>query len=278
VTPSERVIDGLWRVPVASRPLGPWEHTNAYVVGSRGVAVVVDPGDDAAGSLDAIVAAVADVGAASPKAFVLTHTHPDHVGGLAALRARWPDAPVYVHPLEADAVPGSIPFGDGRRLVVADHVLEAVATPGHSRGHLAFWLREARVLLACDLVAGRGTIWVGIPDGDVAAYLSSLARAAALDPQVVAPGHGPVRRDGAAVFREARDHRLAREGAVVTALRGGPLGVGPLRETIYPGLEPGLHELAERSLLAHLAKLMREHRVMHVGSDAEGPFLLAPGG
>jgi endoribonuclease LACTB2 len=275
---SERVADGLWRVPVASRPLGPWEHTNAYVVGSRGVAAVIDPGDDAAASLDAIVAAVAAVGADTPKAFVLTHTHPDHVAGLAALRERWPGVPVYVHPLEADAVPGATPFGDGRRLVVADHVLEAVATPGHSRGHLAFWLREARVLLAGDLVAGRGTIWVGVPDGDVTAYVSSLERAAALDPRIVAPGHGPVRHDGAAVFREARDHRLAREGAVVAALRGGPRALDALRETIYPGLAPDLHELAERSLLAHLAKLMREHRVMHVGSDARGPFLLAPGG
>jgi endoribonuclease LACTB2 len=273
----EEIVAGLWRVPVASRPLGPWEHTNAYVLGGRGVSLVVDPGADEPAALEALAAAVAATGSDAPKGIMLTHTHPDHIAGLAPLRARWPDVPVYVHPLEADAVPRPTPFAGGRRLVVADHVVEALATPGHSRGHLALWLAEERVLLAGDLVAGRGTIWVGAPDGDVTAYLDSLARAAALEPALVAPGHGPVRRDGATVLREAREHRLAREAAIVRALAGGALELPRLRDALYGDLPEELAALAERSLLAHLEKLMREHRVMHAGSDARGPYLLSPG-
>ena len=65
--------------------------------------------------------------------------------------------------------------------------------------------------------------------------------------------------------------------AATNAYLIGADGVAP-RAAVDPDLEPAAHELADRAVLAHLRKLMRETRVMHLGDDAHGPFARAPGG
>ena len=274
----EHVADGAVRVPLRTQTLPPFTHTNAYVVAADGVGIVIDPGagDDAA--VAAVRAALASVGVAAPKGVLLTHTHPDHVGGVDALRSHWPDLQVWAPTGElgrCDGAWGAIGVRHGRTLTLGGAVLTLVGTPGHALDHVAVWWAAHRLLIAGDLVAGAGSIWVGLPDGDVSAYLASLERAAALDPALVAPAHGPVRRDGAAVLHEARRHRLAREASLLQALREGPARIDALRARLYPDLPDAAVDLVDRTLLAHLAKLMRERRVMHVGSDRDGPYALA---
>ncbi len=274
----ERVADGALRVPLRTQTLPPFTHTNAYVLAADGVGIVIDPGAGDPDALAALRAALAAVGVAAPKGVLLTHTHPDHVGGVDAARSLWPDLQVWAPAGElgrCDGAWGAIGVRHGRRLTLGGAVLTLVGTPGHALDHVAVWWAAQRLLVAGDLVAGAGSIWVGLPDGDVGAYLSSLERAAALDPAVVAPAHGPVRRDGAAVLHVARRHRLAREASLLQALQDGPARIGALRARLYPDLDESAHDLAERTVLAHLAKLMRERRVMHVGSDRDGPYALA---
>lgn len=281
---TERVVEGVWRLALPSPTLPPFRDTNAYLLARRGVGIVVDPGGDGPDAEEAVVACAAAAGV-GPKGIVLTHTHRDHLAGVDALLRRWPDLAVWVHPEELDRTDPAwraVALTGGRRLTLADAVVEVVHTPGHSPGHVALWLAHERLLLAGDLVAGRGSIWVGLPDGDLRAYGDSLARAAALDPLVVAPAHGPVRRDGAAVLHEAREHRLGRERAVLAALSAGPLDLAALRDRIYAGVsgvpdDPLVTDLAERSLLAQLRELMRRGRVMHAGSDERGPYLATGG-
>jgi len=278
VQPPERVTDGVLRVPLPAPTLPPFSHTNAYLLASDAVGLVVDPasGDEAA--LRAIERGWDEIGVRTPKGIVLTHTHRDHIGGVDAVLARWPGLTVWapVGELErCDPAWRAVGLRHGRRLTLGSALLTLVGTPGHSRDHLALWWAARRVLLAGDLVAGEGSMWVGLPDGDVAVYLASLERAAALDPAIVAPAHGPVRRDGSAVLHAAHAHRRAREVALLEALRAGPAELEALRERLYPELPEVARDFAERSLLAHLVKLMRERRVMHVGSDASGPYGLA---
>lgn len=78
----------------------PFDHTNSYLIASRGVGVVVDPASDAAEALIQLDDVLERAGVRLVKAILLTHTHPDHTGGIAALQARFGDLPVYVHPLE----------------------------------------------------------------------------------------------------------------------------------------------------------------------------------
>lgn len=274
----EVVSEGVVRAPLAARTLPPFTHTNAYVVASDGVGIVIDPGAGDEASLRTLRSALATARVAEPKGVLLTHTHPDHVAGLDALRALWPELQVWAPAGElgrCDPAWRAVGVRHGRRLTVGNAVLTLIGTPGHALDHVAVWWEERRVLIAGDLVAGAGSVWVGLPDGDVGVYLASLERAAALEPALVAPAHGPVRRDGATVLHEARRHRLAREAGLLAALDEGPAGLRALRERLYPALDPAAHDLAERAILAHLAKLLRERRVMHVGSDPSGPYARA---
>ena len=275
---SETVIDGVIRVPLATATLPPFTHTNAYVLAADGVGVVVDPGGGGEEAVSALTDALTALGLAAPKGIVLTHTHRDHVGGVDTLLGRWPDLTVWAPAGELARCAEhwrAVGLRHGRRLTLGSAVLTLIGTPGHSLDHLALWWPEPRLLLAGDLVAGEGSMWVGLPDGDVALYLDSLERAAALDPALIAPAHGPVRRDGTAVLTSAREHRLEREANLVAALRAGPTDLATLRERLYPDVPDVARDFAERTLLAHLLKLMRERRVAHVGRGPAGPYALS---
>jgi endoribonuclease LACTB2 len=279
--PPLRITSGLWgtSVPVATLP--PWSATNAYLIAGAGVGWLVDPGGDGPAAEAAIDALLTAAGVRTLKGVLLTHTHPDHVGGVAGVVHRHGPIDVLVHPAGVLRLPRGVvgrALQPGRSLVAGPRVVRALETPGHATDHLAFWLDEDRAVVVGDLVAGRGSTWVGLPDGNVVAYLASLERVAALAPRLVAPGHGPLRHDGGTVLDEARAHRLAREREVWAALEPGPATLASLRASVYPDLDPAAHDLAERSLLAHLHKLMSETRVLHLGSDVSGPFARARGG
>ena len=281
MTPSatpNQIAPLVWAVALPADIPGPWRTTTAYLVGDPDAAWLIDPGGTEPEGAALIADLLRSAGVRQPKGVLLTHTHRDHVGALAAASAASAHPAPLVHPAGVARLGvAARPLAPGRRLMAGSLTIHAVATPGHASDHLAFWLPEAGVLIAGDLVSGRGAIWLGVPDGDVVAHLESLAVAAALAPRIVAPAHGDVRRDGSAVLAEARAHRLERERSILAALAAGATDVTALREALYPGLPEGGWTFAERTLLAHLRKLMHEGRVMHAGSDASGPYLASSG-
>ena len=78
------------------------------LVDDEGNAVIVDPGDAAP------VLAASGLGL-WPAGVLLTHHHPDHCGGVAALLERWPTLPVFAP--EDPRIPHATErVGDGWRL------------------------------------------------------------------------------------------------------------------------------------------------------------------
>ena len=78
--------------------VGPHE-TNCYLVAARasGPAIVIDPGDEAVGTLEYYFT----VNDLTPAAVLLTHGHPGHSGAVFDLCTGW-DVPVYLHPADVD--------------------------------------------------------------------------------------------------------------------------------------------------------------------------------
>jgi len=225
--------------------------TNSYLVGTDEL-VVVDPGPDDAGHLDAIAA----LGAGRIRSIVVTHTHPDHAPGAAGLAHRT-GAEVLGFCARDDFVP-TRDVGDGYELHAEGFTLRAIHTPGHASNHLCWMVDKEQMLFSGDHVMQGSTVVIAPPDGDMVRYLRSLERLLALDPPVatIAPGHGSLIGEPAAALRGIIEHRLRREKAVAVALAGaGRATVDELLPIVYADVGDELLPVARKSLWAHLRKL-----------------------
>lgn len=240
------------------------EGTNTYLVGD-GDLLIVDPGPDSREHLDAVRDAV---DGARVTAILLTHRHHDHSDG-ARMFAEAFDAQVAAFggpDYLADVV-----VSDGTRVGGHGTFLTAVHTPGHASDHVCYVLEEEGVVFSGDHVLGRGTTIVAFPDGDMAAYMASLERVRALNPQRIFPGHGPILDDPAPVLTEYVEHRLMRERQIVDALGKGEGSPMDLVKRIYTDVDPKLHTAAEYNVRAHLDKLAHEGRA----TERDGMWTLA---
>lgn len=283
----ERVSRHVWRAKLPCDTLPPYDHVNAYVMAQGGVGVVVDPGSSQPAAQALLERALEEAGVRLLKAIALTHTHPDHVDGVPRLlshaAAQFGDTPpVLVHALEAGNLPErwrATYLADGRVLTVGDATVTALHTPGHSPGHLSYSVAgpgasAPKVVLVGDLVTATGSVWVGLPEGDVSGYIATLERLALLNAQALAPGHGELVTNPRERLREMAAHRLEREAQVLAALERGAADTAEITRRVYPGHPEAVLALAEQSVLAHLVKLMREMKVVHLGEDERGPFAL----
>lgn len=230
------------------------EGTNTWVVGEDPV-VVIDPGPDDAAHLDEVATVAGDRVAA----VLVTHDHPDHAPGAFEFASR------VGAPLLAFRLTGADHLRDGQQVSAGSVTLTAVHTPGHTSDHVAFHVPAAGALFTGDAVLGRGTSFIDPPDGDLAAYLRSLARMRELAPTTIYPGHGPIVLQAAAKLQEYVDHRAERERQIVAAISDGPRAVPEMVADIYAGYPPEVHDLAARSVLAHLLKLAAEGRATQQG-------------
>lgn len=236
--------------------------TNTYVVG-RGEVAIIDPGIPDPVFVERVSREAGNRG--TPKIILLTHTHIDHIGGVAPL-AEQMRIPVAAFANGDDAAPFvTARLGDGDEVALGDVVLRAVYTPGHASNHLCFHMAAERSLFAGDLVAGFGTVVIAPPDGNMREYLDSLERLRSLDVARIYPGHGPVVEDGPAKLEEYIAHRRDREQQVIDSLSGGPAEIPAMVKQIYAEVPEVLHPMAERSVLAHLEMLEKERRVSREG-------------
>jgi endoribonuclease LACTB2 len=258
------VRPAITMIPLRSETLLPATHTNAVVVGDGDV-VIVDPGSDSPDELEALHQVVEEAEGSRGRvvAILLTHRHRDHFAGVEAVRARYA-CPVWAHAEAAERVPIDRVLDEGDRIELPGRHprrLCVLATPGHSRSHLAFFEETSRTLIAGDVVSGLGTVIIAPPDGNLRDYLATLERLRRIGITALIPGHGAPNRGVARMLDALIEHRRMREGKVLRALEAGPMSEEDLRTRVYddtPGVDPAL---SARTLLAHLEKLEEEGRV-----------------
>ena len=165
---------------------------SAWVIGDDDEAIVIDPGPDAAGVLDA-------VGDREVLAVICTHGHADQVAAAMDVAER-DEAPVALHPrdraLWREAHPGQdadIEMEDGGVFDVADVRLEVIHAPGHTPGSVCLYCEDLGAVFTGHVLLAEGPAPQDGEFPDFAGQLTAIGESLlTLPPDTrVLPGHGP---------------------------------------------------------------------------------------
>lgn len=150
---------------------------------------------------------------------LITHHHPDHVEGIAALAETF--SPKVIGPAaEAGKIAGlTQTVGDGDTFEFAGRVVKVITTPGHTAGHICFYIADEGLLFAGDTLfaLGCGRLFEGSPED----MFGSLARLGALPDQTrVYCGHEYTQSNGRfAVTVDPENQELAKRMEDISELR-----------------------------------------------------------
>ena len=178
--------------------------TNCYLLTSGGEAAIIDPGASASRIVKFVESIYKD--AITVKYILLTHGHFDHIGALAGIKARYPEAKVMIHAADADRLVhperydkffprvepleggADVLLGDGDRLPLGEEAIEVIHTPGHTPGGVVY--KADGILVTGDTLFHGDAGRTDLPGGDRAELLRSLARLRDLPGDYrVYPGH-----------------------------------------------------------------------------------------
>jgi glyoxylase-like metal-dependent hydrolase (beta-lactamase superfamily II)/8-oxo-dGTP pyrophosphatase MutT (NUDIX family) len=267
--------------PVRTPTKPPATHTNCYLIYTSRELLVIDPGSPFEDEQQALGKCVADLLSESRtlREIVLTHVHPDHVGGVNSLLAQFGEGvTVSAHKLTAEALQGTVAvqrfIEDGELLEVRGEPsirLRALHTPGHARGHLCFHEDRTGTLITGDNLVGLGSVLIDPPEGNMQDYLASLDRMRRLPGlTVLFGGHGPAMANPYRKIDEYINHRLEREQKILAAVREGASTPSEIVKLVYSDVSPKAHSMAERAVLAHLEKLEIEGAI---SSNSDGSYV-----
>jgi glyoxylase-like metal-dependent hydrolase (beta-lactamase superfamily II) len=242
--------------------------TNTYLVGDDEL-MLIDPGPELDAHRDVLLKTVGD----RLRRILCTHTHRDHSPLARAIKAAT-GAEVLGFGMTPDDGRQDEAFVPDRALRDGDVVdcgrfrLRAVHTPGHASNHLCYLLEDQGLLFTGDHVMQGSTVVISPPDGDMQDYFDSLQRLLVLPVTAFAPGHGHVITTPQDEVRRLVAHRLKREEKIFASLKAaGPVTLEVLVRSAYDDVPERIHNVAMRSLHAHLLRLERNGRAAHTAGQ-----------
>ena len=199
-------------IEILQLPLGPLQ-TNCYVLVCEETlaTAVIDPSWNGRA-----IAATLDERGDNLTHILLTHSHFDHVAGLAELKAEKP-VPIYLHPKAIEMLrsatmsaalwnirfpappPPDEMLAEGQILQIGRIAVHVLFTPGHAPGHVSFYLPDHGVVFAGDALFQQSIGRTDLPGGDYDLLLRSIREQLLPlpDETQVLSGHGPATTIGA---------------------------------------------------------------------------------
>jgi hydroxyacylglutathione hydrolase len=188
-----------------------------------GAVAIVDPAD-----ADAVSVAI-DAAGGRLDAILLTHHHADHTAGTDAVRARY-GCPVIGAAADAHRLPHlDRAVAGGEQFPFGAASVKVIDTPGHTRGHIAYFVPEGAVLLCGDTLFSLGC--GRLLEGTAAEMFASLRALAALpDETLVCCGHEYTQSNARfALTVEPDNEALQARASEVARLRADGLPTVPSR-------------------------------------------------
>lgn len=237
--------------------------TNTYLIGTGKRRILLDTGNPNVSEYIQTLKSVLAAHGISLQQILVSHWHLDHVGGVRDILSDVePGCTVNKLAFEKD-VP-EVPFvylKDGEWIHTDGASLKVIATPGHTEDHLILYLNEENAVFSGDCILGEGTAVFE----DLHSYMGSLEKILSLKPSVIYPGHGPVISDPEPRIKEYIKHRNLREKQILDNLvnaRPEWLTAMQLVQKIYVDTPAHLHVAAARNVQHHLAKLVKDKKVL----------------
>lgn len=251
--------------------------TGTYIIG-HGTVAVIDPGPDIPSHIDAILIALEGE---TISHILVTHNHVDHSPAARPL-SNLCGAQIYAHDVKsqqyhkADVEEGldksfnpDVILRDGDIIKGENWTIEAVHTPGHLSNHICFSYHEEKALFSGDHIMGWSTTIVSPPDGNMQHYMDSLEKLLKRDEEIYYPTHGwPIEKPRNLV-RQTLAHRIRRDKEICRVIENGANKLDQIIKEIYVKIDPKLVLAAERTIYAHLIRLVDLGKVECEGEPLE---------
>ena len=257
--------------PVRTPTRPPATHTCCYLVHTSKELLIFDPGSPYEEEQQALAECVDEMIAAGRKVreIILTHHHPDHVGGVNALKAHLGGNVSVAAHRETAQILNDVQvdrFVEDNDVITLDGdpqlQLQAMHTPGHAPGHLCFHDARRGVLITGDNIVGFGSVLIDPADGNMRQYLDSLERMRSLpNLSVLFGGHGPAVATPYQKLGQYISHRLEREKNILEVVEKGVTDPKEIVAQVYTDVSPKAYAMAERAVMAHLQKLREDGKV-----------------